>query len=111
MVEKLKKYKYLNDLDFSKWWVISRTKSNPKGPYVIRGELAQKGIPKQIVESVLKLYPKQSLEAQKLIEKKFKNWQKLAPLDLKKKIYSYLMFRGFDSSTVTKLIAQFPKKR
>ena len=43
----------LNDQEFAKWWVEQRVKFRPRGNFALTQELAQKGIAREIIESVL----------------------------------------------------------
>ena len=43
----------LNDQEFAKWWVDQRVKFRPRGNYALTRELAQKGIDREIIDSVL----------------------------------------------------------
>jgi len=111
IINKLEKYKYIDDLEFAKWWVLSRTRSRPKGPLVIKRELIAKGIDDTIIESVLSTYKNQTEIAKELIAKKIKNWQSLSYVQIKNKVYSYLANRGFEFDTIKEVIANFVKKR
>lgn len=109
VIIKLKRYKYLNDLEFAKWLVGSRLRSKPVGLSLIKVELKRKGISQEIIESTLSKYPSQIKLAQRAVEKKLKRWQKLPPLEFKKKIYAYLISRGFNYETIEAVFA-FLKK-
>jgi len=111
VVSKLKKYKYLNDFEFAKWFVSSRIKSKPRGIRLLKLELFKKGIDKDIVDKVLSKDINQKELAKKAIEKKIKKWQKLPSLQLKKKVYSYLASRGFDWEIISQIVAILIKKR
>ena len=110
-LSKFRKYNYINDLEFAKWWVSSRTRTRPKGHQVIRLELQRKGIDKDTIEAVLNKSPNQKVLAKKAIEKKIARWQKLPPVELKKKVYRYLVSRGFDFETIKETFAHFAKKQ
>ena len=111
IIEKLKRYKYINDLEFAKWFISSRIKSKPKGVRLLKLELFKKGIDKNIAEIVLPKNLNQKELAKKAIEKKIKKWQKLPPLELKKKVYSYLAGRGFNWEIIQEIVAILIKKR
>lgn len=111
IVKKLKKYNYLDDQEFTKWWVRSRMKLKPKGLFALKLELMSKGITKEITEQVLSKYQNQTEIAQIAIKKKIKSWENLKEIDLKKKVYSYLSNRGFDFETVKEVFAHLVKKR
>lgn len=110
IITKLKNYRYLDDLDFAKWWVSSRLKSKPKGQLFMKYELLKKGVAADVIERVLSQLPKESILAQKAIEKKLKIWKKLPPKELKRKTYVYLKARGFSYDTVEEVFAFLQKK-
>jgi regulatory protein len=107
--DKLKKYKYINDEEFSKW-LISSIVLKKKGPRAARVEFIKKGLPKDIVDEALSKFPNQKEIAKKAIEKKLKLWQKLSNLDFKKKVYRYLASRGFDWEIIKEVFASISKK-
>jgi len=111
IVGKLKKYKYLNDIEFSKWWISSRSNSRPRGIIVIKSELIQKGINREIIEELLPGMKSQKSIALKAIEKKLNRWEKLSEVEFKKRVYSFLSMRGFDYDTIKEIVAQIRKKR
>ena len=108
---KLKRYNYLDDHEFAKWLVNLRIKSASRGLSLIKWELIQKGVDRDIIESILSIHPNQTLIAKKAIEKKLKRWQRLSELDLKKKVYAYLASRGFDFETIKEVFAFLLKRR
>ena len=111
VVAKLKRYNYLDDHEFAKWLVNLRIKSASRGLSLIKWELIQKGVDRDIIESILSIHPNQTLIAKKAIEKKLKRWQGLSELDLKKKVYAYLASRGFDFETIKEVFAFLLKRR
>ncbi len=104
VMEKLKKLKYLNDLEFASWWAAARSKQ-AKGPRLIRAELIQKGISSEIIGKVLSSAVSQKELAKKAIEKKIKIWKNLSGNRLKRKVYTYLASRGFDWDTIKEKFA------
>lgn len=107
---KLKKYKYINDLEFARWWVEARTGSKPRGVRQIRLELLKKGIDKDLIDKVIKKLPNQELLARKALEKKIRKWRDLENIEFKKKVFNYLLSRGFEVSTVKQVIANLSAK-
>jgi len=110
VVSKLKNYKYLNDIEFSKWWINSRTRSSPRGKMILKSELFQKGIDREIIDDLINNIKNQKPLALKAIGKKLPRWQKLSNLEFKKKVYSFLISRGFDFDTIKEVVAQIEKK-
>lgn len=111
VITKLKKYNYVNDTEFAKWWLDSRLKSNPKGPRFIEMELRQKNIDKEIIRKTLESFPSEKQIARIAISKKLSSWKKLSEIGFKRKMFSFLLQRGFNNETITQLIAFYIKKR
>ena len=111
VIAKLKKYKYINDLEFANWYIQSRSRSRPRGAILLKLELKKKGVSTEIIENLLQKSTKEIDLAQKALEKKIKRWAKLPPLDLKKKVYQYLASRGFDFETIKEAFAIFQNKQ
>jgi len=110
IITRLKKQSFLDDEEFAEWWVKARTSSQPKGPYLIKRELAGKGIDKEIIEKAISKIKNQRELGYKVIHKKLETWKNLTNLELKKKVYEHLARRGFDSKTINEVIAQIVKK-
>lgn len=106
---RLKKYKYINDREFAKWWLTSRVHEK-KGPKAVKYELFKKGIDKETIELTINNFPNQKALAAKAIEKKLARWQKLPNFELKKKVYQFLGSRGFDFDVINEIFAQLVKK-
>lgn len=77
----------LNDQEFARWWVEQRVKFRPRGNYALTQELVQKGIDREIIDSVLLSFD--------------------AELELAKKLpQSKLSSRGFSFSVIDALNAK-----
>lgn len=112
LVNKLKEKGMLNDLEFAKVWVESRRKK--KGPRVLKQELFQKGIDREIIDEVISGqgtgYSGHEI-AETLMEKKMKVLKNLSPSEFKKKAYEFLLRRGFEYEVVKEVIEKFLQKR
>lgn len=99
---------YINDYEFSAWWVGQRTGRKPKGERVIRMELMRKGISPvvidEVVGSIMKGERSEPSLAKAAIEKKREGWKNLPLLEQKRKLADYLMRRGFSSDVVWSVI-------
>ena len=111
IIAKFKKYHYLDDLEFTRWFVKSRVKNRPKGASVLTLELRKKGISSDAITQVINQLPNQTELAIKAVSKKLNTWSRLAPVDFKRKIYQYLAPRGFNYETIKEAIAILVKKR
>lgn len=110
VIEKLKKYNYLNDHQFAHWFVTSRIRSHTKGKDHIRLELKAKGIDPEIVENILEGSIDELDLAKGALAKKTKKWASLSGNELKKKVYQYLASRGFAYDTIKEAFANLTGK-
>lgn len=113
LIKKLKQKGLINDKEFAKAWVEARRRSKKKGKIVLKQELFQKGINREIIEEVISggsVEDEEKLALQAL-EKKSRSLEKLTPLEFRKKAYEFLLRRGFEYEDVKKVIENFLKKR
>ncbi len=108
IVVKLKKQRFLNDEEFARMWVRSRTEFKPKGRRLIQLELKQKGISAEIIEKVL-YQPEEALvsdldNAIELLEKKKKKYEGMERQERFMKSGNMLARRGFDLDTIRRAI-------
>ncbi len=97
----------INDLKFARAWVDSRLKLNPKGNIVLRQELFDKGVSKNIVDEVLSENENREEEiAKSLAEQRIKRLTGLPRLKVKKRLYDYLARRGFKYDIISEVINQ-----
>lgn len=53
VLARLEELGYLDDRAFAEWWVANRAAHRPRGRLALRSELAEKGVPRDIVEEAL----------------------------------------------------------
>lgn len=94
----LKERKFLNDVDFAKWFVESRARFKQKSTRVVKMELKQKGITQEIIEEVFgQIVQVSDLElAKKLVEKKIDRYKGLNKQELYQKLGGFLARKGYD---------------
>lgn len=110
----LERYGYLNDKDYAAEWIQSRLRSNPKGKYVLRQELARKGIEDSIIEDVIGQELDESKEygmALELTRRKIELYKNDDPASAKRKLQGLLFRRGFNSEIVNNVIEQVIKEK
>ena len=101
----LKHFELLDDLKFAKWWVDQRQNFKPKPTRILKIELTQKGIVKEIIENVLDgTKVDEEKMAKELIERKMYKWKNLEPRIAKQKMSQYLAGKGFGWSIVSKVV-------
>lgn len=107
VIEDFKKKSLLDDKKFAKLWVESRMSLRPKGEFLLRQELGQKGIDTEIIEAALEEARREYNEediAKELAVARLKTFGKLNKLKAKKRIFDYLRRRGFSTDVVYRVI-------
>lgn len=120
VIHKLKQQKFLNDEEFAKMWIRSRTEFKPKGERLIRLELQQKGVAKDIVDKAFEAFDSAPLGnpqgeqtekkrdeltlAKEILEKKRKKFEVMERQERFNKAGSLLARRGFNLDEIKKAI-------
>ncbi len=110
VIQKLKKYDFVNDLEFAKKWVESRLRFKPRSARLIKLELKQKGIGQDIIDKMINdegLMINDLESAKKLVEKKmgrFRNKFGMTREEIYQKLGRFLASKGFDWDTIKKSI-------
>lgn len=99
----------VNDRLFAKKWISSR-QSKPYGRDRIRFELKQKGIKDDVLKEELSVaftdFSEEEVVCQ-LIRKQAAKYREIEPAKRKKRVYGYLIRRGFDNRTIMKALNQY----
>ncbi|QOR67083.1 recombination regulator RecX [Cytobacillus suaedae] len=97
IIHKLTSLNYVNDLEFAKAYVKTQINTSSKGPGIIKQELFEKGVSRDIVESSLELFSREEQveTALKLISKIQKKGNKVSKIQQKQKTEEMLMRKGF----------------
>jgi regulatory protein len=85
LVEKMKEYKYIDDRAYAELFVKSRLENKPKSRFVLSGELASKGISRELADEILNKFLPDDVELLKKVYTK-KYGDEPLTLDEKKKI-------------------------
>ncbi|OGH70990.1 MAG: hypothetical protein A2396_02760 [Candidatus Levybacteria bacterium RIFOXYB1_FULL_40_17] len=106
IIKSLKEKKFLNDIEFAEWWIEQRTGSRPKSLRIIKLELRNKGIGRDIVDGLSEKVDKNLDEksALKLLDKHIKRFEKLSTKEVYRKLFQLLARRGFDFDLIKKVI-------
>lgn len=98
----LKDKGFINDKLFAKSWIESRLRK-PLGLRRIRQELTLKGIEKEIIDGQLSVakdgYSEEEIVL-RVIKEKLSKLKSIDPQKAKKRVYSYLLRRGFSPGVV-----------
>ena len=111
VIKKLKEQKYLDDEKFAEAWVLDRINLQPRGSFMIKMELKEKGVASEIIEKKLAgLLPfEKELEmAEKLFDKKMKIIKagdaKLSKEKVYQKMANFLRGKGFAGEVVRRVM-------
>lgn len=107
VIAQLTERKLLDDRAFAGWFVESRIAFRPRSPRVLQGELAQKGIAREVINEVLETQLNTEVElagALKLAQKKLRLIKNLPDRERLLKIKSYLWQKGYGSDVVEKTL-------
>lgn len=107
IVNNLKINKFLDDIEFTKWWVEQRTKIRPRAQRIIKFELLQKGIDKDLIEDIFKSSNISEFDkAKDLAIRKIKRYEKFDRQKQYEKMSRFLASKGFDWDIVKEVIDQ-----
>lgn len=97
---------YLDDADFAQKWVDNRRRLNPKGKYVLRNELKEKGIAASIINDVLEAIDDEEEQehALQIARKKLRQFRGKAWQDVRPKIMRFLTYKGFKMDVILKIL-------
>lgn len=103
VIELLREYNYINDIEFAGIWVKNRCRLKPMGKQRLRQELYKKGVNKEVIETELQqLTPEIEYDMAKRIAEGKLLKGSIEP----QKLYSFLLRRGFSPETVKKIILE-----
>ena len=107
IVASLKRSGDLDDEKFAKLWVESRMHMNPAGDVVLKYELKGKGVSDSIIESALsekaEKYDEYEL-ALSMAKDRFERLRKLDRRKATKRIYDFLLRRGFKYDNIRRVV-------
>jgi regulatory protein len=111
VVDQLKELSLLNDLQFARMFVRDKLRGKPMGRAMLRRKLLEKGIAFQLSERVLKEYVTEENEqeaaktlAVRKMETNRSRFSALDPIAIQKRLFDYLLSRGFSQDVATKTV-------
>lgn len=111
-VERLKEYKYINDEEFTEFWIRDRYNFFNQGRYRIKNDLINKGINKNLIDEKISNFfdeEKEIVKIKELYFKKNKNNCKLSDKEINS-ICNFLLRKGFTGSLVKKVVFQMQRE-
>lgn len=101
--ERLQEVGLLDDTAFAHYWVEQRETFKPRSQMALRQELQQKGVSREIIESVLTEVDETGA-ARQAAHKQSSRWQNLPEDEFKLKLSSYLQRRGFSYDLIKQIV-------
>jgi regulatory protein len=109
VVENLKRIGDIDDQKFAHLWVESRMQMNPMGDVVLKYELKVRGVSDSIVEATLaekhEKYDEYEV-ALNMAKEQFERFKKLDRRKATKRVYDFLLRRGFAYDTIRRIIEE-----
>jgi regulatory protein len=110
VIVKLKRYKFIDDIEFTKWWIEQRTRIKPRAFKFIKFELKLKGISDETIDLVTSDDQFQKTSdidsALKLAKKRMERLRNEIPQKRFEKMFRYLSAKGYDYNTIKQVIDQ-----
>ena len=110
IIDKLKEYKFLDDLEFARMWIKERTRIKPRSLRVIKREMQEKGIEKETIEELFSdrenEVPSDFQMALVLAEKRAKRYKNLSKQEFFEKMGRYLASKGFNYDVIKEVVAK-----
>lgn len=105
LFKKLVHLELVDDQKFAKWWVEQRQNFKPKPKRVLQMELLKKGIDRQIIDGVLSVEDIDEKKiAEELLKKKAYKWKGLEPREIRQKMSTYLIGKGFGWEVINEVL-------
>lgn len=102
VIGQLRGREYLDDIAFARYWIEQRQTHRPRGAYALRYELLQKGIPAEIIESLVTDVNEKDA-ALRAVENRTERWKNLPKDQYWRKISGFLQRRGFSYATISEV--------
>ncbi|MBN1400299.1 MAG: RecX family transcriptional regulator [Anaerolineae bacterium] len=94
VLARLKRTHLVDDLAFARSWVENRESLRPRGPWMLKAELRQKGLSDQIIDAVLVDLDEEA-SALKASEAAVRRYARLSEQVFRRRLWGYLQRRGF----------------
>ena len=113
VIDHLKRLHYLDDKKFANLWVESRMRYKPVGSIGMKRDLKSKGLEEGLIDEAIKTKEARYDDfeaALKLAERRLATYGKIHKLKAKRRIYDYLVRRGFKFEIVRQVLKVLFKK-
>ena len=107
-IDRLRAQRYVDDLDFAKYWIEQRSRFRPKGDRALVSELTSRGVARETINAALGELPPESEadRARRAIARQVARWRSLGAGERNRKIHAYLAARGFDYDVIEEVTSR-----
>lgn len=109
IVAGLKKAGDIDDVKFARFWLESRMHQNPMGDVVLKYELKKRGVSEDVIKATLEHkavnYDEYAI-AITMAKERFKRFSKIDRQKALKRVYDFMLRRGFKYDTVQKILGE-----
>lgn len=110
VIKKLTKLHLVDDQEFARWWVDQRKKFKPRGERLLRSELHEKRIPRDIIDDIFLAYETPLREVDLIAEKVRIKYSKLPQPEFRQKLTNYLARRGYDWDEIASVVDRLARR-
>jgi regulatory protein len=105
IIAKLHEQQYLDDREFSRFWVEQRNRFRPVAPRALRYELRQKGVNDGVAQEIINELSDAASACEAAARSRLYRWQEETnPSQFRKKMGGFLQRRGFDWDVAQEVI-------
>ncbi len=107
-IEELIDSGHIRDRKYAENWVVRRLKSNPRGKTLLKRELLDKGVDREVAEQVVAEIETEdeTTVALQIAQKRVKRYRQLPVHVAKRRLHGFLARRGFGSEIVRQVLEQ-----
>lgn len=106
VIDKLKADKLLNDREFADWWAEQRQEFRGKSKYVIKRELAEKGVENEIADMAVSKAKDDYETAKAFLERKSRLFERYTGEEYTKKVAGFLQRKGYSWGIISKILKE-----
>ncbi|MGD9891221.1 MAG: regulatory protein RecX [Dehalococcoidia bacterium] len=106
---RLREYGYVNDAEFARFWVESRSGANPRGRYVVQRELRSKGVAQETADAAMEELTEEA-SAERAARKKLRSLRGFEYPAFRNRLTGYLVRRGFGYEVVRRIVSDLWKE-
>ena len=115
VIQRLTEVRLIDDFHFARSWIHTRDKLNPRGAFVLRQELIQKGVNREIIDRALderkegagnpdEDQPDEESLARQIVINKERLYAHLDPEVRKRRLSALLLRRGFPYGVIRRIL-------